>query len=87
MNVDNKQNGIAETLMDTVAGNHEKTQEWLSYMFANEPIAACIKDFCATRNYTPEQLYQLVSLGFMMQKIDRMKKEYDEHNSAETVEA
>lgn len=78
------QRSVVDTLIDDVVENPVKLAEWLQYMFENEAIAASIMDLCRLRHYPDQKMYQLVALGLMMQKNNKMVSEWCEAESAHT---
>ena len=53
-----------------------KTQEWLDFMFLNEPVANFFQSYCHSRGISESKMYQLIALWFMAQKTEKMTKEW-----------
>ena len=63
--------GVIEYIL-SIAEDKIKINEWTKFMFANEPIACCLQDFCKVHSISEMEMYRLISLAFMKEKLDKL---------------
>ena len=56
----------------------ENIQKWTDYMFLNDPLANCIRSYCHTYKIPDLQMYQMICVALIKQKVDRMIEEFKE---------
>jgi len=64
--------------------NGEKIQDWIDFMFLNEPIAAEIRSYCEHYSIPEIEMYKLIALGFMTWKTKRLTEDFKKAQQSKT---
>jgi hypothetical protein len=70
--------------MMEIIDDKKKTQDWVDFMFLNEPIAAEIRSYCEHYSIPEIEMYKLIALGFMTWKTKRLAEDLKKAQESKT---